>query len=684
VESKLRLAVDIGGTFTDFIYIVPGTGALETLKVPSTPADPARAVLDGLALIVERLGAERRAGWDITHGSTVATNALLERKGARTALITTAGFRDLLQIGRQNRPALYDLMVAVPEALIPDDLRFEIQERIDKGGKPLTPLTQSSLEQLTKEIKRANIESLAICLLFSFTNPAHELLVEAALQEPGRFISRSSAVLPEFREFERASTTAVNAYVAPVLSRYLEKLEASLQGSAIRIMQSNGGSMPVSRARQQAVQCILSGPAGGLTAASRVHGHLPPGLQALKGLITFDMGGTSTDVALLHDRPALTREALIGGMPIGIPMMDIHTIGAGGGSIARLDAGGALRVGPESAGAVPGPACYGRGENATVTDSNVLLGRILPEKFLGGRIPLSTTGAEAALRRIGDAARLTPHQVAAGILQIANAHMARAIRLISVERGYDLREYGLLSFGGAGGLHAVDLAHSLGIPTVIVPAQAAVFSAYGMLVSDVIRDTSKTVMLNASVPQQVIDEAYEPLILAAQADLAAEDVPPERQALELTIDMRYAGQSYEINLPYSADFRRAFAEQHQQFYGFARPELEIEIVTLRVRAIGRQAPVRLEPAPRDGADAGHAIVDHRPVYLDCETGKPFQPVTIPVYDGERLRHGNAFQGPALVVRPDTTVIIDRPDRVEVDAFGSLLITLAGMGENDTR
>jgi N-methylhydantoinase A len=678
---KLRLAVDIGGTFTDFIYIVPGTGVLETLKVPSTPSDPSRAVLDGLALILERLGEDLLAGWDIIHGSTVATNALLERKGARTAFITTAGFRDLLQIGRQNRPALYDLMVAVPEALIPDDLRFEIQERIDKHGNHITPLTQSSLEQLTQEIKRANIESVAICLLFSFTNPAHELMVEAALQEPGGFISRSSAVLPEFREFERASTTAVNAYVAPVLSRYLEKLESNLQGSSIRIMQSNGGSMPVGRARQHAVQCILSGPAGGLTGATRVHGQLPPHLQTLKGLITFDMGGTSTDVALLHGRPVLTREAVIGGMPIGIPMMDIHTIGAGGGSIARLDAGGALRVGPESAGAVPGPACYGRGENATVTDANVLLGRILPEKFLGGRIPLSTTGAEAALHRIGDAARLTPHQVAAGILQIANAHMARAIRLISVERGYDLREYGLLSFGGAGGLHAVDLAHCLGIPTVIVPAQAAVFSAYGMLVSDVIRDYSKTVMLNASVPQQVIDEAYNPLIKAARADLATEQIPPERQVIEKTIDMRYAGQSYEINLPYSAEYRQAFAAQHQKFYGFARQELEIEIVTLRVRAIGRQIPIRPEPTPWDGVDADHAIVDHRPVYLSNGIGKPYQPVTIPIYDGERLRHGNAFQGPALVVRPDTTIIIDQPDRIEVDAFGSLFITLGGMGKN---
>jgi N-methylhydantoinase A len=681
VESKLRLAVDIGGTFTDFIYVVPGTGALETLKVPSTPSDPSLAVLDGLALILERLGEDLHAGWDIIHGSTVATNALLERKGARTALITTAGFRDLLQIGRQNRPALYDLMVAAPEPLIPDELRFEIQERIDKHGKPIIPLTQSSLAQLTWEVKQAKIESVAICLLFSFTNPAHELMVEEAIQDSGCFISRSSAVLPEFREFERASTTAVNAYVAPVLSRYLEKLAASLPGSSIRIMQSNGGSMPASRARQHAVQCILSGPAGGLTGASGVRDRLPSHLNRLKGLITFDMGGTSTDVALLHGRPVLTREAVIGGMPIGIPMMDIHTIGAGGGSIARLDAGGALRVGPESAGAVPGPACYGTAENATVTDANLLLGRLLPEKFLGGKLPLFTGRAQAALRQLGDAARLDPHQAAAGVIQIANAHMARAIRLISVERGYDLRDYGLLSFGGAGGLHAVDLAHSLGIPVVIVPAQAAVFSAFGMLVSDVIHDYSITVMLNASVPQPVIDEAYRPLIKGAQADLAAESVPPERQALEKTIDMRYTGQSYEINLPYSEDYRQAFAQQHQQFYGFARSELEIEIVTLRVRAIGRQAPIRPEPAPRDGVDAERAIVAHCPVYLSSGAGKRFQPVTVPVYDGERLRHGNAFQGPALVVRPDTTIVIDQPDRVEVDAYGSLLIKIGGMGNN---
>lgn len=676
INHRPRIAVDIGGTFTDFIYLCPQEGKLKSYKRLSTPSDPALAVMEGMEVIFERISSSSTHGCDIIHGSTVATNTLLERKGVRTALVTTAGFRDLLQIGRQNRVSLYDLDAEAPEPLVPDELRFELEERMDSAGDPIIELESSSLTRLIASVQSKKVQSLAVCLLFSYTNPTHEQATRIALQDKlDLFITLSSDILPEFREFERASTTTVNAYVSPIMSGYLGRLQGVLKGSNLSIMQSNGGTMSVERARQNAVHCILSGPAGGVTGAAYLKRTHTPLQGDLKGLITLDMGGTSTDVALLKGQPHLTREANIGGIPIAIPMLDIHTIGAGGGSIARFDAGGALRVGPDSAGADPGPACYGHGVKPTVTDANLILGRLLPINYLGGSMPIYPDRASEAINRLGAATPLTTHQIAHGMIQIANAHMARAIRVISVERGHDPRDYALLSYGGAGGLHAVDLARTLGIPFVIIPAHAAVFSAFGMYVSDVIKDYSKTIMLPGDVPLHVLDDFFKPIVQTAIQDLTDEGIPLQSQQIDRSIDMRYAGQSYEINVPYTKNYKTIFSNTHDQMFGYQRPELECEIVTIRVKATGLQTPIKLAPDEFHGVNASEAILDTKRVSLQESISSGSSDNEIPVYDGSQLYCGNQFQGPAIIIRPDTTILIPRQETVEVDAYGSLMIHL---------
>ncbi len=467
----MRIGIDIGGTFTDFVLFNPASGSLQTFKRLSTPHDPAEAVLAGLSGISEQSTAasqqaptsnslftdHRSLFTEIVHGSTVATNALLERKGAATAFVATAGFRDLLTIGRQNRSQLYDFFTDRPDPLVPAELRLEVAERVDRHGNVLTPLDPVRLAPLIERLRQASVESVAVCLLFSFANPVHEQQIGAALRQAGLLVSLSSEILPEFREYERASTTAINAYVSPVLDRYLGRLANQLHGVDFRIMQSNGGSISALQARREAVRSILSGPAGGTVGAFHV-----AQAAGFDRVLTFDMGGTSTDVALCNGGIRVTSEGEIGGLPVRIPVIDIHTVGAGGGSIAAVDVGGALRVGPQSAGADPGPACYGRGGDLpTVTDANLVLGRLPADHFLGSQMALDAAASEAALARLAEAAQLTPtaglslaQAAALGVVQIANAHMERALRVISVERGHDPADFALLSFGGAGGLHA--------------------------------------------------------------------------------------------------------------------------------------------------------------------------------------------------------------------------------------
>lgn len=680
MASHLRVGIDIGGTFTDFVVWEADSKRLTSFKLLSTPAHPDIAVLEGLEQIT---GEFQR--WDIAivHGSTVATNGLLERKGARTALLTTTGFGDVLQIGRQNRPALYDLFADPAPPLIPCELRFEVDERIDKDGGVIKALQSARVNELVDQLKQTDSESIAVCLLFSFTNAAHEQLLAARLREIGFTVSVSSEILPEFREYERASTTAVNAYVSPLITNYLANLESHLTGSlpspsqassrtvSLQVMQSNGGIIGPAEARKFGVRCVLSGPAGGVEGCEYVSRLALAADSAALRVITFDMGGTSTDVSLIAGQPGLTTESVIGGCPICVPMLDIHTIGAGGGSIARADPGGALRVGPESAGADPGPACYGRRREdlpvPTVTDANLVLGRLAPQNFLGGRMPLDTARAWQALTGLGAELGLDATHAALGVVQVANAHMECALRVISVERGHDPRDFVLLSFGGAGGLHCAELARGLGIRRVLIPPLASTLSAVGMLAADVVKDYAQTVMLPAETLQTEMESRLNNLAERGRREVEEQGIPREDVRVELALDMRYRGQSYELGVPFGPDFRSGFHELHLQTYGYSNPDKPAEIVNLRVRVVGKIEPPPLIESSLGGADPSGALFDTRGVtFADGQRNTPF-------YRAESLRPGNEIAGPAILVRADTTILIGPSDVARVDGFGNLLM-----------
>lgn len=684
LQNCLRIGIDIGGTFTDFVVYRPGTGTIETFKLLSTPDNPAVAVVQGLEKIRQRYptGVDRLLV-EVIHGSTVATNALLERKGARTAFIATAGFSDILEIGRQNRPALYDFFADPPPALVPAELRFEVLERVDHNGNVIQPLEESQLQQTLIDLQRHKPASVAVCLLFSYLHPEHEQQIAEHLREAGYFVSCSAEVLPEFREYERASTTAVNAYVTPVLDRYLSSLEGAVNAGAdtinMRVMQSNGGNLSLAEARQYGVQCILSGPAGGIVGsqhiASLAQRQLPGELeQGRMRVITFDMGGTSTDVSLIDGQPKPTTEAVVGGCPIRIPMLDIHTIGAGGGSIAHLDPGGALRVGPHSAGADPGPACYGKGDFPTVTDANLILGRLLPDQFLGGQMELHLERAQDAITQLAKQIGISVVEAAAGIVEVVNAHMERALRVISVERGHDPRAFILLSFGGAGGLHAADLARRLGINRVLAPPLASTLSAYGMLAADVVKDFMQTVMLPGEVAFNKLSEVFAGL--ADRAQLAVSQSLSggiqwvgEEITLEYLVDVRYVGQSYELTVPFTPEYISDFHAQHRQVYGYAQPGRPVEVVNVRLHAVQAVIPPYLEPRLLAGSDPGQAFLGTRPLTLQPRE----QPVEAPFYRGESLEPGNRLRGPAVVIRQDTTILLGARDQGEVDEYGNLWI-----------
>ncbi len=662
----MRLGIDIGGTFTDFVLYDEVSSYFHAWKTLSTPHDPAEAVLKQLAIVNSQLTIANSLS--IVHGSTVATNALLERKGAVTALITTQGFRDVIEIGRQNRPELYNLLPHRPPALAPPHLRFEVAERVNHRGEAIQPLDPATLEPLIQQLQVAGVTSVAVCLLFSFLYPQHEQLIVASLRQAGFFVSPSCEVLPEFREYERASTTVVNAYVSPVLERYLSRLERESGVKDFRVMQSNGGSITAAQARREAVRCVLSGPAGGVVGARYV-----AQAAGLSHILTFDMGGTSTDVSLCAGAAQVTSESEIGGMPIRIPVIDIHTVGSGGGSIASVDAGGALRVGPQSAGADPGPVCYGRGgQQPTVTDANLILGRLPADLFLGGQMTLEASAAEAALTRLArqtgliPTPGLTPAQTAAlGVLAVVNAHMERALRVISVQRGHDPREFSLVSFGGAGGLHAVELARSLNIPRVLIPPNAATLSAFGMLAADVIKDYARTVMRPGDTPFAELEALMAPLVAQGLAGLAAEGVPPAQMALERLLDLRYCGQSYELTIPFTPNFRADFHAAYTHAYGHSEPAAPVEVVNVRLRAVGRLPRPPLPRAPLTHSQP--TPFDRRPVIL--ATG----PTETPFYHGAALQPGHQLAGPALIVHPDTTVFVGPGDELRVDEYRNLTV-----------
>ena len=666
------VGIDVGGTFTDIAVLKDGK--LTVHKLPSTPQNPSLGIVQG----VSEVGIDSGDA-DFVHGSTVATNALLEGKGARTALVTTMGFEDVLEIGRQSRAELYNLEQDRTPTLAPWELRFGLAERIDYTGQILEDLQLDAIEALMALISNSEAEAVAVSFLFSFLNPVHEDMVNAALQklEPRPFISLSSQVLPEFREFERTSTVVVNAYVGQVMSRYLGELEQEL-GEGLRIMQSSGGSITARLAADQPVRTILSGPAGGVVGAFHVAAQ-----AGYHDIITLDMGGTSTDVSLCPGRIKETGSSNVGGHPISVPMIEIHTVGAGGGSIARVDAGGALTVGPQSAGADPGPACYGRGDQLTVSDANLLLGRLRADRFLGGRLTLDLPRAQGLMESLAAGLGLGEQQAALGILRVVNANMERAIRAISLERGYDPRTFTLVPFGGAGPVHGCDLAQELGIPRVLIPARPGILSALGVAIADVVKDYSRTVMLRgADLERRRLEEEFHGMEGLARTELEREGLPAERMTARRFLDVRYVGQSFELTVDYptsrgsrSTDglaraISDSFYRAHLQRFGYADRGEPVEIVNLRLKLdlYVDKPDLRLEPS----AGSGIAQAEVERVSVVFREGE----LETPLYDRDLLSTGDRIVGPALVVQLDTTTVVPPGWEGDADAYGNLLLTMA--------
>ncbi len=676
------IGIDTGGTFTDFIWL-DEAGRLRLHKEPSTPADPSQAVLAGLAAA----GAPT-AG--VIHGSTVATNALLQRRGARTALIATEGFADVLAIGRQNRPDLYALVPQKPPPLVPAAWRLEARERVDAAGNVLVPLDEAALVTVLDRLADAGVESVAVCLLFAFLRPEHEQRIGALLAErfgPALHVSLSSTILPEYREFERTATTVINAYVAPLMGRYLTRLAGRLAPRRLAVMQSNGGVINAALAGAQAARTVLSGPAGGVVGARFVAGAAGPGGAGYADVITFDMGGTSTDVALCAGRAPTTTEGEIAGLPLRLPLIDIHTVGAGGGSLAYLDAGGALLVGPQSAGAEPGPAAYHAdyaawraaldghfaAGQATVTDANLVLGRLDARRFLGGQMALHEASAARAIGALAAALDAPVERAALAVVRVANATMERAIRRISVERGHDPRRFTLVAFGGGGPLHACELAAELRIPRVLVPLTPGVLSALGMLVAAPARDTSRTVMtrLDGLTPGDIA-AIFAPLVAQARQEMADEGHDPAALALRGALDLRYTGQSHELTVAAPPDangaaLAAAFHAAHTARYGYARPEAAVELVTARLTATAAHTPPALPSSPGGPSAAGAALLGRRAVWF---AGGPAES---DLYNRERLRAGHRLAGPAVVYQYDTTTLIPPGWGAWVDARLNLIV-----------
>jgi len=678
----MRIAFDTGGTFTDCVYL--RGGRLEILKVPSTPRKPSDAIAHALEQILAT-GADL-AGLELVCGTTVGTNALLQRKGGRVTLVTTAGFEDVLEIGRQARPQLYNLLFKKAEPLIPQSRRLGLRERLDANGRVLLAPSRAEISRIARAIIRSRAESIAVCLLFSFVNPSHEKLLARALAETRLPVSVSHEILPEYREFERTSTTVVNAYLVPVMSGYLSEIESIAETQSrrsssspksgksgwevarVRIMQSNGGILSAGAAASEPVRTILSGPAGGVLGAQYV-----AEAAGFERIISFDMGGTSTDVALMDARSgevlSTTSESVVSGMPVAVPMLDIHTVGAGGGSIARFDRAGALRVGPESAGAEPGPICYGRGERATVTDANLILSRIPESGLLGGAFKLDLPRAHRLMNR-GRGPMTSAEVFAEGIVKVANAVMEKAIRVISVERGHDPRDYTLVAFGGAGALHACELAGSLEIPRVLVPCFPGALSALGILRADVTKDLSRTVRLevqSASDAMPKLLQAFAALEQEGRKQMLAEGFSNAAIRIHCSLDVRYSGQSYELSVPFTRDFVSAFHRAHEKRYGYFDSARTCEVVNIRARFAGRTPKPLLPKLPPGVANPAQALVTKSPVQFHGR-----RKLTA-IYDRSRLRAGNRIPGPAIVTEYSATSLIPPEWSGRVDRNGNIIL-----------
>ena len=768
----MRIGVDTGGTFTDCVILE--RGEVKILKVFSTPEDASRGILEGVRRLARPL--QPADSLDIIHGTTVGTNSLLERRGARVALVTTEGFEDLFEIGRQARPRLYDLEARYAPPLVPRAFRLGIKERAAASGTILERPSATALGRLAGKLKRLHAESIAVCFLFSYLNPDNERIVAKALAALQLPISVSHEILPEFREYERTATVVVNAYLMPTMGEYLKRLERGVtvhrdgspglfgpaphgnarSGSAalpcgkppafratphapvfssqagrlslpacavetfpsgrpperrslsaqqaaepqvvanqnqpnsvkgghssytpganasgrVYVMQSSGGITTAQRAAREPVRTILSGPAGGVVASTWLARQL-----GLSRAMSFDMGGTSTDVCLIDGLPRTTHETSLGGLPVAVPVLDVHSVGAGGGSLARLDAGGALRVGPESAGAEPGPICYHRGgTQPTVTDANLLLGRLDAELFLGGEFKLDLQATERGFveflrlhRR--DIGPKTAPQLAADIVAVSNAAMEKALRVISVERGHDPRDFALICFGGGGGLHAADLARALRLPEVVVPRNPGAFSALGILLSDMVRDSVRSVFLPVPCDGgqaglwHELETRFARMERDSRIELKQEGFPAQLARAERRLDLRYAGQSYELSVPFQKDFRRLFDQQHMRAYGYSHPGRRIEIVNLRLRLAIRTPKPRLRV--HKTRDATPAKRKSKPVWFDGRFRNS------PVYDRERLAAGTQLRGPAVIVEYSSTTVVPPDFRCDVDKYLNLVLT----------
>jgi N-methylhydantoinase A len=691
MEQDARVGADVGGTFTDLVTVRDGRVRVD--KTPSTPDAPEEGVLRGLG----NLTIPTESVGFLGHGTTVATNAVLEGEWADTALVTTEGFRDALEIGRQTRPDIYDFRESKPDPVVPRDRRHGVEERVDERGKVVTPLDEDAARRLGRDLHADEVESVAVSLLFSFEHPEHEERVRECLREAGldASISLSSTVLPEIREYERTLATSLNAALKPVLDEYVGELSTGAGelgiDAPLRIMGSNGGLMASEAARERPVTTLLSGPAAGVRGATYVAGRAASDPATSRDtddgyhdLLTMDMGGTSCDVSLVQDgEPLVSTETEIGDYPVSVPTVDIHTVGAGGGSIAHVDAGGALRVGPASAGADPGPVCYGRGgTEPTVTDAHLLLGRIDPGAFVSDALEAEADAVRAAVEPLADELGRSVTETAAGILDVANASMERALRVVSVERGHDPREFALVAFGGAGPLHATALAERLSIPEVIVPRAAGVLSALGLLVSDVTYDYATSMVRPwRDVSADALAETFAEFESDGREELAAAGRAPDEMQFERSVDLRYEGQSFELRVPVPEELSaeslgtvaERFHEAHRRRYGHADPDEEIELVTARLRARGLVEPPSLAVENRAG-DPADAIKTTREVVFDDRWRDT------PIYDRESLPTERGLDGPAVIEGSESTLVVHPGQHARIDANANVIVETNGGDE----
>lgn len=680
-----RVGVDSGGTFTDICLFEEESGRIEVWKVSSTPDDPSRGIAQGL---VEGVSGAQTWVADVAffgHGTTVGTNALIQHRGVRTGLITTAGFRDLLEIGRQKRPDLYDLQADKPPVLVPRDLRLEVPERVRHDGTVETALDEEATREAVRALRAAGAQAIAVCFLYGFVRTEHEMTARRIIAEefPEAFACVSHEIAPEFREYERMSTTVVNAYLGPVMQSYIGRLADRLTSLGLRVVphltQSNGGVIGFDAAARLPVRTVLSGPSTGVVAAQAVSG-----MVGIENLITFDMGGTSTDVALLRNGACrMASEAVVHGYPIKAPMLDIHTVGAGGGSIAFVDSGGLLKVGPRSAGAHPGPVCYGKGNaEPTVTDANVVLGTLNPTHLLGGRMAIDRELARRAIAGLADQLGLGVMATAQGIISVVTANMARAIRVVSVQRGHDPRDYTLAAFGGAGPLHAARLARELDIGRILVPRNPGILCAMGLLLTDLRADFATTrlhTLAEAALPD--VKAAFAALEAQANDWFEAEGISTGECRLGRAVDMRYAGQNYELPVqvpdgpitPATLDvLAEGFAAAHLRLYGFVADGEPVQLVTFRTQATGLVRKAAFKPRPDRGADASGAIIGTREVWLPEAGGL----IGCPLYDRDKLDAGNRISGPAIIEQMDATTVVPPDVVARVEPYLNLILEAA--------